>query len=387
MKKHPTTERQILAAQPGRYYYGRGLCLIVTTAGPRWIYRFTSPATKRVSETSIGSALVFSYPEAHNEAVRLHGLVARGKDPVQDKREKRAVGITFKQVCEEWIATHRPAWKGDSQLRNAETLLQDHGAALAQKPVSEITPDMVEAALKPLWQEHPLQGRRALAMWARVFDFAKAKGYRSGDNPASWRGCHEYRFARARKEDHGHYRALDYVQFPDFMQQLRMKQNHSAGAMVLEFAILTCVRSGEALGAKWGEIDLEKRLWTIPKERMKAGKEHTVPLSDRAMAILALQQQYSSSDLVFTGRDHAQLTGNAMRAVLKIMNVQSSVHGFRSSFRDWAGDVTDFARENIEACLAHQVGSAVEQAYRRKDGLEKRREIMEAWARYCASQS
>jgi integrase len=272
-------------------------------------------------------------------------------------------------------------------LRNCNILLFTHGKPLLDKPVGSITPDTIEDALKKLWSKHPLQGRRALEMFARVLDYARAKGMRSGDNPADWKGCHQYRFARVRKIDRGHFAALPYAQLPEFIRQLRVRQGRGVGSVALEFTILTAARTSEVLGAIWSEVDFEKQLWTIPKERMKAGKEHVVPLSERAMELLTLQKQHSScSGYIFEGYRRTRMEERTLRSILKRMNLSVTVHGFRSTFKDWAGDETDFAREHVEECLAHQVGDAVEQAYRRATALEKRRAIMTAWAEYCEGQ-
>jgi integrase len=198
---------------------------------------------------------------------------------------------------------------------------------------------------------------------------------------------HEYRFPKVRGMNRGHFAALPYEQMPEFMGALRKKQARSIGAIALEYVILTACRSGEALGITWSEIDLDKQTWTIPAQRMKGGREHVVPLCKRAMELLTLQRQYSSgSAFVFTGTNQTRMADVSMRSVLSCMKVKTSVHGFRSTFRDWAGDLTHFQREHVEACLAHQVGSDVERAYRRQSALDKRREIMEAWSVYCAGE-
>jgi integrase len=266
-------------------------------------------------------------------------------------------------------------------------LLHLHGGPIANKPVKDITPDVVQSALTELWAKYPLQGRRALSAWERVLDFARAKGWRQGDNPASWRGCHQYRFARVRETDRKHWDALPYEMMPEFMKALRRKQARSIGAVCLEFVILTASRSGEAFGMTWSEIDWDKQTWTIPASRMKAGREQVVPLCARAMELLTLQRQRSNgSGFVFEGYNGTRMADVSMRSVLSYMQVKTSVHGFRSTFRDWAGDKTHFQREHVEACLAHRVGNSVEQAYRRSDALDKRREILTAWSAFCEGQ-
>jgi integrase len=269
-------------------------------------------------------------------------------------------------------------------MRNCKILLFTRGGALLDKPVASITSDMIEAALADLWSRTPLQGRRALEKFAQVLDYAKAKNMRQGDNPAAWSGCFEYRFSKVKKTERGHFHALSYEALPDFMQQLRQRQGRGVGSVALEFTILTAVRTNEALGAQWSEIDWAKQTWTVPKERTKQNREHVVPLSKRAMQILHRQRECSQGTaFVFEGYGRKRMEERALRSVLKYMGVKTTVHGMRSVFRDWCGDQTNFAREHVEACLAHRIGSAVEQAYRRLDALEKRREILEAWAGHC----
>jgi integrase len=315
---------------------------------------------------------------------RLDALVAKGIDPVAHKRETKASATTFSQAAEQWITTHAPSWRSASQMKNARLLLHVHGKPLADMPVNRITPADIEGALKEEWTAHPAQGRRALAMFERVFDFAKAHGWRTGDNPASWRGCQEYRWPKRQRGSKPHFEAMSYAELPDFVRELRRRQARSTAASALEFLILTAARTGEALKAKWSEFDLDKKLWTLPPERTKQNREHAIPLCDRAIELLALQRQYSNgSEFVFTGYRPTALSEKTMLLLLKDMGHPCTVHGFRSSFRDYMGNETNFAREPVEQCLAHQVGNQVELAYWRSDALAKRRVIMDHWASFC----
>jgi integrase len=329
-----------------------------------------------------------SLAQAKSKAGGLRKQIANGICPIHAKRAERGSHVTFKEVADGWIETHKVSWKGgseSSQMKNAVLLLHVHAAPLTQKRVAEITPDMIQSALKELWARTPNQARRTLSMFERVFDYAKAKGFRVGDNPCAWKGNMEYRFPRQRAQDRKHHSAMDYQALPGFVRELRKKQHTATWAVGLEFLILTCTRTSEVLKAQWSEIDWDQRLWTIPADRMKAGRQHQVPLSDRAMALLARQKKYSNqSPFIFTGYSREALAGKAMINGLRGMGVKESVHGFRSSFRDYMGNETSFAREPVEHCLAHRLGNSTEQAYRRQTALKKRQEIMEAWSLYCA---
>jgi integrase len=217
-----------------------------------------------------------------------------------------------------------------------------------------------------------------------VLDFAKARGMRCGENPARWRGHLDAVLPRRQKLSRGHHKAMPFDEVPEFIDRLRGMEGVAPRA--LEFLILTAGRTGEVLGAKWDEIDLVNRIWTVPATRMKAGREHRVPLTDRALAILADLKEIRTSEYVFPGLKRGRpLSNMALEAVLRRMNVEATVHGFRSAFRDWAGERTHFPREIAEAALAHLVGDAVERAYRRGDALQKRGALMVAWAGFLAA--
>ncbi|MFS8115803.1 tyrosine-type recombinase/integrase [Rhizobium jaguaris] len=364
----------------------RGLYLKVSKDGQvrRWVFRYTSPVTKTVTETGLDLFAHVTMNQAKVKAQNLRRQVSNGICPNTAKRIERANQTTFEQCCRDWIKTHKPSWRSESMTKNCNVLLMLHGKPLLHRPVKSITAHMVEKALSHLWQTHPAQARRALNMWERVFDYAIAKELYAGNNPAAWKSCHQYRFPTRKATDKQHFAAMDYAALPGFIKQLRLRQERATGAVALEFLILTCARTGEVLNATWDEIDFEKRLWSIPAEKTKQGRAHIVPLSDRAVELLQHQLQYrDGSDYVFTGYKGTKLADKAMTMLLRNMKVDCTIHGFRSSFRDWAGDCTEFAREHVEACLAHAVGSQVELAYRRLTALQKRRAIMDAWAEYC----
>jgi integrase len=388
-RQRPLTEKQIVANDPGRYYLGDGLVLIVTNKfNRRWAFRYTSPLTKRVTETSIGSVSSWNYLAAKNEVWKMRQLLEKGQDPVQVKRQQKASGTTFEQAADQWIEINQSNWSA-SQLKNANLRLKTHAQMLTTRPIALIDTDAIEQAIKPLWVKTPKQASRTLAMWQQIFAYVKHKKIYSGDNPAVWRGNMEFRFGKpGRSKNYPH---LQYELVPEFIKQLRIHQARSVAAVAIEFQLLTATRPGETLGAQWDEFDLENRVWTIPAQRMKRkDAEHRVPLSDRAIEILARQKEYrSNSPFVFTGYNRTHMDEKSMRVILHNMNVRAKdgrrvvPHGSRSSFKSWATEKTEHGWEVSELCLAHKVGTAVAQAYLRGDALEKRRVVMGEWAEYC----
>jgi integrase len=252
-------------------------------------------------------------------------------------------------------------------------------------PVDEVATEAVLSVLRPVWQRAPETASRLRGRIEAVLDFAKADGWRSGENPAAWRGHLALILPKRQKLTRGHHVAMLYTEVPAFMTALRERK--AMAALALEFLILTAARTGEVLGARWAEFDFEAKIWTVPATRMKAGREHRVPLSGRALAILARLADAKTGEFIFTGqRAGKPLSPTAPEMVLRRMKAEGvTVHGFRSAFRDWAGNETHFPRELAETALAHIIGDKAEQAYWRSDALEKRRGLMEAWAAYCES--
>jgi integrase len=378
------TTKQVLAAPSGRHRVSASLYLIVRPNGVRrWAFRYTKPSTKRVTEHGLGSIELMTLAEAKEAVHEMRRLVARGVDPIEHERDTRTKQTTFAEAADGWIKTRASRW-GNSQMRNASLLLHHHGKPLSQKFVGEITPDHVQETLADLWQYAPNQARRTLRAFESVFDFAKAHGMRTGDNPAAWQGLHQYRFPTLPATDKQHFSAMHYDDLPGFIRLLRTHQNRSTTAVALEFTILCAARTSETLGMRWDEINFEEKLWTIPAHRMKAGRKHQVPLSARAIELLEKQRELTLGNAhVFTGYGQGHLSPKSMITFLRYMDIKESVHGFRSTFRNWCGDKTPFDRETVELCLAHQVGNEVERAYRTLDALEKRRTVMEGWASYC----
>jgi integrase len=240
--------------------------------------------------------------------------------------------------------------------------------------------------LKPIWQVKPETASRLRGRIEKILDAAKAKGFREGENPARWRGHLDHLLPARSKLSRGHHAALSYNDLPEFVSELRKREGMAA--LALEFLILAAARSGEVKGARWPEIDLERKVWNLPGERMKAGRPHSVPLSSRAIEILESAAEARSSEYIFSGHRHGQpLSSMAFDMLLRRMGRDVTTHGFRSTFRDWAGNETSFPRELAEHALAHVIGDKAEQAYRRSTALERRRELMEAWTRYCGPRS
>jgi integrase len=269
---------------------------------------------------------------------------------------------------------HKAQWK---------STLETYAAPLRAKSVDTIATDDVLGVLKPIWTTKAETASRVRGRIEKVLDAAKARGFRGGENPARWRGHLDHLLPRLSKLARGHHAAMPYEDVAAFIAELRKRE--ATSALALELCILTAVRSGEVLGMRWPEIDLDKKIWTVPANRMKAGREHRVPLSPRATAILRQAEKSKTGEFVFPGQARNKpLSNMAMEMILRRMKVENAtVHGFRSAFRDWAGNVSNFPREIIETALAHVIGDKAEQAYRRSDALEKRRKLMEAWAAFC----
>jgi integrase len=293
--------------------------------------------------------------------------------------------MTFSEAATALIASMSPAWRNAKHRAQWAMTLNIYCAPIAGTSVADITTDDVLRVLKPLWLTKPETGSRLRGRIERALDFAKARGMRSGENPARWRGHLDALLPKRLKLTRGHHKALPFDQVPNFCGSLHSMPGVSPAA--LEFAILTATRSGEVMGARWDELNVTERVWTIPAGRMKGAREHRVPLSDRAVEILRVMQGARSSEFVFPGsRPNRPLSVMALEMVMRRAKVDATVHGFRSAFRDWAGERTSFPREVAEAALAHLVGDETERAYRRGDALEKRRRLMDAWASFCSAE-
>jgi integrase len=291
--------------------------------------------------------------------------------------------MTFGQAADALFESMSPSWRNAKHRWQWDQSLRKYCKPLRDKPVAAIGTDDVLQVVKPLWRTRPETAARLRGRIERVLDSAKARGQPMGENPARWKGHLASLLPRRQKLYRGHLAAMPFGDVPAFVAKLREMEGTSPGA--LEFAILTAARSGEVRNATWDEIDFEARLWTIPARRMKGAREHRVPLSPRALAILREMEKARRSAFVFPGfKRDCPLSDMTLSAVLRRAGADVTVHGFRSSFRDWCGERTAFPREVAEAALAHLVGDDVERAYRRGDALEKRRKLMDAWAQFCA---
>jgi len=366
---------------PGRHADGEGLYLVVDSSGAkRWVFLFRRDG--KLKEMGLGSLSGVPLAKAREKARDAREAVADGLNPIEVRKAARAVP-TFGAMADELIATLSSQWRNDKHIAGWKMTLTTHAAPIRDKRVNEITTDDVIAVLKPLAVDRPETASRLRGRIERVLDAAKAKGFRSGENPARWRGHLDHLMAKRQKLSRGHHAALPFADLPAFVERLQARD--AMAALALEFLILTAARTGEVIGARWSEIDLEAKVWTVPAQRMKAGRVHRVPLSERAVAILEKAKESRTNDYVFPGPGKDRpLSTNALRALLIRLGVDVTAHGFRSSFRDWAGEVSTFPREVAEAALADTVGDATERAYRRGDALEKRRRLMNAWAAFLA---
>jgi integrase len=370
-------------AKPGRHADGGGLYLAVDKSGAkRWVFLFRRDG--RLREMGLGGLTSVPLVKARELGAAARAVLQAGGDPIEDKRAEAPRVPTFGQAADAFIEAMSPEFRNAKHIAQWKMTLTDYAAALRAKPIDAITTEDVLGVLQPLWLAKPETASRLRGRIERVLDAAKAKGHRNGENPALWRGHLSNLLPKAKKLSRGHHAAMDFREVPAFVGELRARQAVSARA--LEFTILTAARSGETLGATWAEIDLKAAVWRIPGVRMKAGREHRVPLSTAALTILSEMAQLGEDGgaFVFPGaRRGRPLSVMAMEMILRRMKMEITTHGFRSSFRDWAGEVSPFPREVAEAALAHVVGDATERAYRRGDALEKRRLMMEAWAGYC----
>jgi integrase len=356
-----------------------------------WVFRFELNGRERWM--GLGPLRYLTLADARAQARENQRLLLQGIDPIDARQAKRqgirlaaARGTTFRHCAEKYIAAHRPSWRSAVHAEQWPTSLRTYVyPTIGNLAVAEIDTALVLKVLEPIWHEVPTTAMRVRGRIEAILDWAKSRDLRIGENPARWKG-HLINLLPARaKLQHGNHRpALPYAQAPAFMRELRARNEIAARA--LEFAILTAARSKEAIGATWSEIDLKAKLWTVPGERMKTGRTHVVPLSDRTIEILKALPRVHGCDFLFPGAKAGQSINRfGMLELLRSMRSDDvTVHGFRSTFRDWCGDQTSHPRDVVEAALAHRIEDPVEAAYRRGTAIEKRRRLMEDWSRFLA---
>jgi integrase len=379
---------------PGTYRDGevKGLYLLVrlTDSGAltkSWIFRYMKSG--KAHAMGLGAAADITLADVRKEADALRKALKAGRDPIVEKRVAALKGSpkTFDDCAAEYIEAQSPAWRGIAYRLQFERMLRNHVPGhFGKLPISEITEDMVREVLNKIWNDKKATARMLQNRIERVLGYAIKRKYRSGPNPADYKDNIKGVLAD-HSTDTRHHAAMSYDDIPGFMTKL--KAEISTASYALQFLILTAVRSNEACGATWDEIDLKSRTWTIPARRMKTGKageedkSHQVPLSTQAVEIITAMQSVRRSNLVFPGAHGGQMPGVTLARVLKKHAPDATVHGFRSAFRDWCGEETTAPRELAEHALAHRMGDATEQAYRRRTALEKRRVLMQAWAAWC----
>ncbi len=387
------------ATGPGLYGDGAGLYLQITETktktgtglGKSWLLRYSLNGKARYM--GLGSLQTFSLAEARERARLFRQKLADGVDPIDERRQKGQIAraeaakrITFREAAEKYIASHRAGWRNEKHADQwAATLTTYAYPFIGKLDVSTIELVHLEKILQPIWTTKTETASRVRGRIEKILGWATTAGYRKGDNPARWNGHLQHMLpARAKVAKVRPQPAMPFQELPAFMEGLRAMKSVSARA--LEFTILTAARTGEAIGARWSEIDFDAKVWTVPGERMKSGREHRVPLSDRAIEILRNIPREEGGEFVFPGaRQGKGLSNMSLLELLRGVRPGLTTHGFRSSFRDWAGDQTAYPREVAEAALAHVIKDKAESAYRRGDALEKRRKLMAAWARYCAT--
>jgi integrase len=377
---------------PGMYGDGGGLWLQVTPSGSRsWAFRFMLQGKAR--QMGLGPLHVLSLAEAREKARLCRRQLVEGIDPLAAKHAARAAARadlarerTFRDCAGAFLDGHEAGWKNEKHRAQWTATLTTYAYPLiGDLSIARIETSHVCQILEPIWTSKAETASRVRGRIERVLDWAAARGYRGGDNPARWRGHLDKLLPqRSKVQRVRHHPALPWQELPEFMAALR--ENRSISARALEFTILTVARTGEVLGAQSSEINLEGALWTVPAKRMKAEREHRVALSPRAVALLAELPRLKGNDFIFPGsRAKQPLSDMAMLQLLRGMKpgAKLTVHGFRSSFRDWAGDCTSHPRDVVETALAHVIADKTEAAYRRGDALEKRRSLMADWCRYC----
>jgi integrase len=367
----------------GRYADGNGLYLVVDPSGAkRWVLRTVVHGRRR--DIGLGGVLTVPLADAREKAASYRKLAREGGDPLAQRRALRRVVPTFREAALQVHVEHARAWKNAKHGQQWINTLSEYVFPLiGEHRVDHIdTPDVLRV-LSPIWLTKRETARRVKQRIGTVLDWAKAAGFRSGDNPVAGAS----RGLPKQADRAAHHAALAYSEVPSFVGKLRTSGLSEPTRLAFEFLILTAVRTNEVLRAKWNEVDLDREIWTIPADRMKAGREHRVPLPKRCIEILKRSKELSAgSPYVFAGRSNDRpLSNMVFLMALRRMDLEATAHGFRSAFRDWASERTNFPREVCEMALAHTIKDKAEAAYRRGDLLEKRRELMATWAAFSTA--
>ena len=382
-------------AAPGLHFVGgvNGLAMQISQTGSRsWILRYADGKKRR--EMGLGSYPGMGLGDARRRANEEREKLDKGIDPILDRRiarsalkMKRLAAITFEKAALAYMDEQESSWRNPKHAQQWRNSLESYAyPVIGSLLVADVNQNNVLTVLEPIWKTKTETASRLRGRIEQVLDWATVRGYREGLNPARWRGHLDKPLPSPKKiAAVEHHAALPYSETGAFMAVLRTQSG--MGARALEFGILTAARSGEVRGATWAEIDLPARRWIIPKDRMKANREHRVPLSDAVVEILAALPKLADSEFIFWSPRGGQLSDMALTAVLRRMEVNAVPHGFRSTFRDWAAECTNYPNEVAEMALAHAVGDKVEAAYRRGDMLEKRALMMSDWAAFCARDS
>jgi integrase len=377
--------------KPGRFGDGGGLYLLVKPDGRKtWVFRWRDKITGKLRDKGLGpyGKHDVTLAKARERAGECRNMVWEGNDPIEEARlelqEKKlafAMRLSFKDCVDRYIDSHKAGWKNKKHADQWPSSLNNYASNLMSMPVAEIDQDDVLACLEPIWQEKTVTATRVRQRIECVLDWATARKYREGENPARWKGHLNKILPKPSKlKKVVHLAALDYSKIGQFMQKLRAKDTLAAKAF--EFQILTATRPGEAMGARWSEIDLEAKVWAIPEERMKADVEHKIPLSPQALELLKSLPRVC--DFIFPSPDHKKgLTTIGSMRLLRDLNLDVTAHAMRSTFRDWSADLTNYQREVCEHALAHQLKNGAEGAYHRKAMFPKRVNLMNDWANYC----
>jgi integrase len=377
--------------EAGRYPDGAGLYLQVGPNGNKsWLLRFMRDG--RAREMGLGPLHTVGLLEARKRARKARLRLLDGVDPIAERdalktadRLAAARSITFEECAAAFIKAHRKGWRNEKHAEQWQSTLDTYaGPVFGALPVQAVDAGLVIKVLEPIWPEKTETASRLRGRIEKVLDWAKVRGYRDGENPARWRGHLDKLLPKRRDvQKVEHFAALPYAEIGTFMQEVCDQEGNAA--LALQFVILTACRTSEAINARWDEIDLDAKVWTIPGSRMKSKREHRVPLTDAAIRILKTMHKRAEGQYVFAGgRPDKPLSSMALLALLKRMGRDDlTTHGFRSTFRDWAAEMTNFPREVAEMALAHVVTDQTEAAYRRGGLFEKRRKLMQAWAEFC----